>query len=712
MKLFKKNGKLQHFIKFNMLLDRSFFIALLLICFIIFALCVSLYYSAKSNAGEAYSRRAQAVTLSMAHLLDSYFSRIKETQKEFLNRNTPVKINNELKNKIDILGEVMQLDHVRTVIVVSRDVKSLYSSSNNHDTESEFLQKHITSVGENKRQFISSPFELPSGTRAITVATPFFDKYSEYAGALYYVIDIDSVIKSFFKDIDFREYGNTWIFDQSYSMISNPESVLLNNKKISVDRRRFMAYALAKQNGSSSYFRMFPDGLEEKYIVCFSSIPLDRKTKWVICIETPAKVILHIAEGFPIIYSAPLLLFFFLIIILVIMKRHFGHRYIGILENVIVSSHDARKEVESRLTAIMESFPYIIFETDTDGRFTFLNVSPKQIRGIDESIMQKKNINELIDPSVSDSFYDAFSRLLKEGKPLHYMRAVIEQKDKNARIMSVDVSPIYDAEKNITGTRGVMHDITERVELEMNLIQSQKMDSIGMVTAGIAHDFNNYLSTMLGYITMMKMKDSKNKNLDALEQAAKSAAELTGQLMSFSRSEEKEDEGYCAELNKDLAMILDILQKSLPSRIALKLDVETDLPGVKISSAKINQILMNLVINARDAMPDGGNIRIKVWSADLNDIYSRQLEISSGRYVILEVEDTGKGLTEEMRNRVFEPYFTTKKTGTGLGLATVYAIVKNIGGNILIKSTPNKGTKFVIYIPQASTDRGKNDKKS
>ena len=292
------------------------------------------------------------------------------------------------------------------------------------------------------------------------------------------------------------------------------------------------------------------------------------------------------------------------------------------------------------------------------------------------------------------------------------MRVVMQSGDENTRIMSVNVSPMYDEEKKIIGSRGVMHDITERVELERNLIQSQKMDAIGMVASGIAHDFNNYLSTMLGYITMMKMKGEGSENLNALEQAAKNAAELTGQLMSFSRSEEKDKKGYCADLNKVLSTIINLLKKSFPNSIVLKLEIDDNLPEVKVSSSKIDQIVMNLIINARDAMPDGGEIRVKAWSADLNDVYSTQLDISPGKYVLMEVKDTGKGLTEEIRNRVFEPYFTTKKTGTGLGLATVYAIVKNIGGNVLVKSIPGKGTEFAVYVPQISTNKVKNDKKS
>ena len=541
-------------------------------------------------------------------------------------------------------------------------------------------------------------------SRPLLLLRLFFDNNSEFAGALCYLIDFESMVKSFFKDIDLREYENAWIFDQNCSIISDPGSVLLSNKRIPIDRRRLMTYAIAKKNGDGSYFRIFPDGAEEKYVVCFTSIPLNGETKWVICVEAPADVVFKSAEGFPVVYSVPLLLFFFLVIVLMVMKRYFGRRYVNILENVIVSSRDARKEIESRLAAIMDSFPYIIFETDLDGVFTFLNVPPEKVSGINAEELQQKNINQFVASSSLNSFSDAFSRLLNGGHPLHHMRVGMKFREgKEATVLSVNASPVYDENNKIVGSRGVMHDITERVELEMNLIQSQKMDAVGMVTSGIAHDFNNYLSTMLGYITMMKMKGDTGEELASLELAAKNAAKLTGQLMTFSRNENKNDEEFCENVNKALSTMLDILKKSLPYSIKMDLNIEPELPDIKATSAQLDQIVMNLVINARDAMPEGGNIKIKAWYTSLNDVYASKLDLLPGKYVIIDVSDTGKGLTEETRNRIFEPYFTTKKTGTGLGLASVYAIVKNIGGNILVKSIPDRGTQFVVYMPQTSS---------
>lgn len=698
--------KLQYFMKFSVLLDRSFFFALMLICFTTLAFCVSLYYNARSNAASSYNRKAQSITLSLSTMLDSYFVRILETQKEFMGKNNLSRMDEKTKGKIDMLAHVLDADSVRMVGVLSGDMKLVYSSqrAKSIGLQALFEEHNNDFFHEGGKNFISSPFDCVQGERFIAVMTPFYGDDQKMQGILFYLVDFENMVRLLFKDISLGEFENAWIFDQKYSIISDHSKVIFQDRRIPLDRRRFMTYALAKQNGSSSYLRIFPGGKEEKYVVSFSTIPLVGNTKWVVCVEAPADVVYKDAEGFPVVYSLPLLLFFFLIVVLMVMKRYFGRRYISILENVIVTTRDARKEIESRLAAIMDSFPYVIFETDHEGKFSFLNVAPERISGIDAEKLTNKNFKELIDLNISDPIDEAFERLLKEGIEIRHLRIGMHLPDKNgSTIMSLNASPIYDDKRNITGARGVMHDITERVELEMNLIQSQKMDAVGMVTSGIAHDFNNYLSTMLGYITMLKMKGNDSEDLAALEQAAKNAAKLTGQLMSFSRHDVKDDEENCSDFNKTLSVIVDILKKSLPYSISLKLDVEPDLPMVKTTSAKIDQIVMNLVINARDAMPDGGKITIKAWSTGLSDAYSSKLNLLPGKYVILDVADTGKGLSKETRTRIFEPYFTTKKTGTGLGLATVYAIVKNFGGNILVKSVPEKGTQFVVYIPQAGS---------
>ncbi|MBN1863985.1 MAG: PAS domain S-box protein [Victivallales bacterium] len=464
-----------------------------------------------------------------------------------------------------------------------------------------------------------------------------------------------------------------------------------------------MSSALARRCGHDSYMRDLSDGSEEEFIVYYSFVPLDAFSHWVMCVEAPREAIRMASEGFPIVYAVPLVIFFFMIVTLSLLKRFFGNRYVGILEGVISSSRDARKEIESRLVAIMESFPYIIFETDRGGKFTFLNFAREHVGGISSEAFEGRSLIELVDSSETFSFKDAFARMVNEGGRLSHMRVSMCLDGISVRVMSVNASPVYDDEKEIVGTRGVMHDITERAELEMHLIQSQKMDSIGMVASGIAHDFNNYISTILGYVSMikMKMKGGAIDEMDALEKAAQNAARLTGQLMEFSKSKDGGERIACTNPNETITTMVGILKKSLPHTIRLNVDLDDSLPKLKVSQTHLEQILLNLIMNARDAMPDGGDITVKCWRTAVNEIYSRQLDIQPGDYVILDVSDTGHGLSDEIKSRIFEPYFTTKKTGTGLGLATIYAILKNAGGNILVKSGKKKGTQFFLYIPQA-----------
>ncbi len=697
-----KNKKIEHFMRVSALLDRSFFIAFLLVCVGVMALCVSLYINARTNAYQAYLRSAQCSTMSLSTLLESYVSRMFETQRSFIEKDGAGIGGDGMSERLQLLSGTLAPDGVRAAMFLSMEGKvSNASPRNTLAGQERLLAPYLQRMAGNPKSIISTPPFNVGGNMVICLMSPVFENEGDgLSGILCYVIDIDAVAKRIFHDIALGDSEYAWIFDQGMSVVYEQGSLPKMGSGLSLDRRRFMSSALARRCGHDSYTRELGDGRVEEYLVYYTSVHLDSLSHWVICVEAPADAVKMASEGFPIAYAVPLVIFFFMIVMLSLLKRYFGNRYVTILEGAITASRDARKEIESRLLAIMESFPYIIFETDCGGNFTFLNFAREQMGGISSEAFECRSLIELVDSSETFSFKDAFARMVNDGNRLSHLRVSMCLDGVSGSVMSVNASPIYDDNKEIVGSRGVMHDITERVELEMHLIQSQKMDSIGMVASGIAHDFNNYISTILGYVSMIKMKGSPSEEMDALEKAAKNAARLTGQLMQFSRANDENERASCTTPNETIETMAGILKKSLPHTIKLNVDIEDSLPSLKVSQTHIEQILMNLVINARDAMPDGGDIAVRCWSTVVNEIYSRQLDIQPGNYVILDVSDTGPGLSDEIKGRIFEPYFTTKKTGTGLGLATVYAILKKAGGSILVKSG-KKGAQFFLYIPQA-----------
>lgn len=247
-------------------------------------------------------------------------------------------------------------------------------------------------------------------------------------------------------------------------------------------------------------------------------------------------------------------------------------------------------------------------------------------------------------------------------------------------------------------------DITERKNLEKQLLQSQKMEAIGQLAGGIAHDFNNILTGITGYTTLMRMKISEDhpfsQGLSVIEQSAWRAAELTKQLLGFARGGKYDVREI--DLRQVVHNVINIIRETFDRAIAIKTKLAEDIWVFEGDPGQMEQILMNLCLNARDAMPLGGTLLIELTNITLNEYYVRHhLEAAPGDYVLLTVSDTGTGIPSEIQGKIFEPFFTTKEfgKGTGMGLATVYGIIKNHHGYIRVYSETGKGTCFKIYLP-------------
>ena len=268
--------------------------------------------------------------------------------------------------------------------------------------------------------------------------------------------------------------------------------------------------------------------------------------------------------------------------------------------------------------------------------------------------------------------------------------------------MEDNVVPQFDDSGNLVATFGVARDVTERRRLEAQLLQTQKMEAIGRLAGGVAHDFNNHLNVILGYADLLLERlaatDPLRKNAELIQRAAYESASLTKQLLAFSRRQIFEVK--VVDLNAILWELSEMLRPLLGEDIELTIRFDPALGRVKADPGKINQILMNLAVNARDAMPNGGKLTIETANTELDDSYAREhFSAQPGSYVMLAVTDTGVGMDEQTKARIFEPFFTTKEErGTGLGLYIAKQLIEEHNGTIAVQ-TGATGTTFTISLP-------------
>ena len=367
-------------------------------------------------------------------------------------------------------------------------------------------------------------------------------------------------------------------------------------------------------------------------------------------------------------------------------------------------------EREQLLIAAVEHTADAVIITDAAGTIQYVNHAQETISGysLDELVGQTPNI--LLSDKHDDNFNGDIWDTVNAGN-IWSGRFTNKKKDGTEYYEDASLSPIYDKSGKLTNFVAVKHDVTKQLESQEQLLQAQKMEDIGTLAGGFAHDFNNKLSVIGGYVDVILFnKDLPEKvksNLGIIKQAVDSSAELIKGMMVFSRKTSAKHEPL--NLNKIVAQTKSLLGRSISKMIEIDLLLADDLWTISGSQNQIEQILMNLAVNAKDVMPDGGRLCIETRNITLDEQYSRfHLGPKPGRYVLFSVADTGTGMAPETVHRIFEPFFTTKEQGkgTGLGLSIVYGIVEEHGGRILCYSEPTVGTTFKIYFPAIEENPG------
>ena len=375
---------------------------------------------------------------------------------------------------------------------------------------------------------------------------------------------------------------------------------------------------------------------------------------------------------------------------------------------------DALRESEEKYRTILESIEEGYFETDLEGKLTFFNspfckiigYSPEQLRGM--------NTRQYTTEETAERMERMAERLRDDGMPENATDYDVIRPDGDKLMLEISYSLRKDPDGRPIGFRGVLRDVSERKKaeeekhkLEIQLQQAQKMESIGTLAGGIAHDFNNILMGIQGNASLMLLKISSEhpnyEKIKNIEQYVQNGTALTKQLLGFARR------GKYLVKATDLNEIIE-KSSSLFARTRKEIRVRANLFesiwSAEVDRGQIEQVLLNLYVNAWQAMPEGGDLYLNTENIILDGSYVKPYKVVPGRYVKISVTDTGVGIDKETQKRIFEPFFTTKEMGrgTGLGLASVYGIIKSHGGYINVYSELDQGTTFTIYLPASGKE--------
>lgn len=368
----------------------------------------------------------------------------------------------------------------------------------------------------------------------------------------------------------------------------------------------------------------------------------------------------------------------------------------------IEESREALRESEERFRSLVETTSDWVWELDQHRVYTYCSPKVKDLLGYEPAELIGKVPEDFIAGVENEGSASTFRDILELKKSFAAMQKTCLHKDGHEVVIETSGVPFFDPEGRFLGFRGIDRDITERKKMEEGLLKAQKLESIGLLAGGIAHDYNNILTAILGNISLARRYASSEdpifKRLEQTEKAALRARDLTQQLLTFARG---------GTPVKKTVRIAELIEGSRTlalqgSNVGSEFKMPPDLWPVDADEGQISQVMNNLIINAVQSMPEGGTVELSAENVVVDN--DQKLLLQPGRYVRLSVQDHGTGIAREDLSKIFDPYFTTRPTGSGLGLTTAYSIINRHGGYISVESEPNVGTTFCIYLPASEME--------
>ncbi len=587
-------------------------------------------------------------------------------------------------------------------------------------------QKHVKNILDTHKPSISDVFTAVQRFRSIGYHYPVFYK-GVFRGTIGILINFDYISKKYIENIRIGNSGYAWIISgegiELYCPVPGHKGVSVFETSREFPEILAMANRmLAGEKGITTYrYNIVKDEYREIIIKHAAFAPVNIvNTRWSIVVATPEEYILSSVEGF----RNKALMILLLVISISILFYYFLFRvwvYVSEVKSR-VRIESAIRENEENLRITLNSIGDAVISTDENGNIKRMNPAAEIVTGWRSKESIGKSLAEVfivVDPVTGERSGSPFLQIVQSGKAAEISDSVILFDKKGIeRKISTTAAPILNVSGKIVGVVIVFRDISEKIRIEEQLRQSQKMDLIGRLTGGVAHDFNNMLAGILSASEVLELKsgnDEKSmKFITFIKDTALKASGLTQQLLNFSRKGVRVSENV--DVHNSISLAVDILRHSISPDIIIKKELYAEKSIVSGDASQLQSIILNLVINARDAMPKGGDVSISTVNIILNRDHCIKtgFSIEPGLYIKISVSDTGDGISEEVKSKIFEPFFTTKSAGdgTGLGLSIVYGNVKDHNGAIEVFNGADHGTVFDIYLPVVENvvwKREKND---
>jgi PAS domain S-box-containing protein len=388
------------------------------------------------------------------------------------------------------------------------------------------------------------------------------------------------------------------------------------------------------------------------------------------------------------------------------LMETFGNQISVALNNALL--FERLKASEQRYADLFENAPDLYVSVNREHSIVSCNRTGADMLGYPKDRILGLPLEALFAQDRQAAVATVIERMFAEGKALKDIEEQMRRQDGRPLNVMLNSTLVFDDRGQTVNARIVARDITERKLMEVAILHAQKIDSIGNLAGGIAHDFNNILAAILGSASIMRrrlsVRSTMGKYVEIIESSARRGSSLTRQLLTFARKTETIVEPV--DIHQVIEETIELFRRSVTKEIAVRTVLSTEPATVSGDGGQIQQALLNLFLNARDAMPSGGTLTIttEVTAADARTA-SQFSSVRPGLFVAIRVEDTGHGIPPQIQNRIFEPFFTTKDHGTGLGLSVVYGVVQNHGGFITMETTPGHGTTMTVYLPRTLADR-------